>query len=115
MTNHTPHAVKAQEPQPESQRLAEAFRIFNQASEELSTAYTSLQEAYDAAANNDIIQAQAVDLTGNLTVNRNISVTLEGGYGCDFGAFAGINTILNGWIKTTSGGGTLTIKNFELE
>ncbi len=31
------------ESEPEKQRLAEAFRIFNQASEELSTAYTSLQ------------------------------------------------------------------------
>ena len=31
------------ETEPETQRLAEAFRIFNQASEELSTAYTSLQ------------------------------------------------------------------------
>ncbi|HTJ96476.1 MAG TPA: PAS domain-containing protein, partial [Rhodocyclaceae bacterium] len=29
--------------QAEAQRLAEAFRIFNQASEELSTAYTALQ------------------------------------------------------------------------
>jgi len=31
------------ESEPEKQRLAEAFRIFNQASEELSTVYTSLQ------------------------------------------------------------------------
>ncbi len=31
------------ETEPETQSLAEAFRIFNQASEELSTAYTSLQ------------------------------------------------------------------------
>lgn len=37
-----------QESQPESQRLAEAFRIFNQASEELSTAYTSLQSQVEA-------------------------------------------------------------------
>ncbi|MCX7179611.1 MAG: ATP-binding protein [Proteobacteria bacterium] len=43
MTNNPILAEQAQESQPESQRLAEAFRIFNQASEELSTAYTSLQ------------------------------------------------------------------------
>lgn len=48
MTNHSQQAVKEQEPQPESQRLAEAFRIFNQASEELSTAYTSLQGQVEA-------------------------------------------------------------------
>lgn len=41
-------AVFQQESQPESQRLAEAFRIFNQASEELSTAYTSLQGQVEA-------------------------------------------------------------------
>ncbi|HWV18546.1 MAG TPA: ATP-binding protein [Rhodocyclaceae bacterium] len=33
----------AADPQAEARRLAEAFRIFNQASEELSTAYTALQ------------------------------------------------------------------------
>lgn len=55
MENHFEHAValvaeqgapSAQSPlesQAEAQRLAEAFRIFNQASEELSTAYTRLQ------------------------------------------------------------------------
>ncbi|MCX7175125.1 MAG: ATP-binding protein [Proteobacteria bacterium] len=48
MTNHAPQVVNVQEPQPESQRLAEAFRIFNQASEELSTAYTSLQGQVEA-------------------------------------------------------------------
>ncbi|MDD5176123.1 MAG: ATP-binding protein [Sterolibacterium sp.] len=50
------------EAQPESQRLAEAFRIFNQASEELSTAYTSLQGQVEAltgelaAANGALLQ-----------------------------------------------------------
>jgi len=48
MTNHPPNVPTEQEPQPESQRLAEAFRIFNQASEELSTAYTSLQGQVEA-------------------------------------------------------------------
>lgn len=51
-----------QEAQPESQRLAEAFRIFNQVSEELSTAYTSLQGQVEAltgelaAANGALLQ-----------------------------------------------------------
>jgi len=48
MTTHSQPVAKEQEPQPESQRLAEAFRIFNQASEELSTAYTSLQGQVEA-------------------------------------------------------------------
>lgn len=45
--NHPAHTMtqdpKQAENEPEKQRLAEAFRIFNQASEELSTAYTHLQ------------------------------------------------------------------------
>lgn len=48
MTTHLQPVATEQEPQPESQRLAEAFRIFNLASEELSTAYTSLQGQVEA-------------------------------------------------------------------
>ena len=48
MKNHPKQAAAAQVTQPESQRLAEAFRIFNLASEELSTAYTSLQGQVEA-------------------------------------------------------------------
>ncbi len=48
MANNPKEAEFQQETQPESQRLAEAFRIFNQASEELSTAYTSLQGQVEA-------------------------------------------------------------------
>lgn len=48
MANNPQQAEFQQETQPESQRLAEAFRIFNQASEELSTAYTSLQGQVEA-------------------------------------------------------------------
>ncbi len=48
MTNDLKQSESPQEVQAESQRLAEAFRIFNQASEELSTAYTSLQGQVEA-------------------------------------------------------------------
>jgi len=64
------------EAQPESLRLAEAFRIFNQASEELSTAYTSLQSQVAAltselAAANGALRQQYVEkaaLTERLTL-----------------------------------------------
>jgi hypothetical protein len=79
-----------------------------------ATSYATLQEAYLAAADNDIIQAQALSLTGNLSVNRNISVTMEGGYSCDFGTQTGNMTSLFGMMETFSGGGTITIKNFIL-
>jgi len=48
MANDLKQSESPQEIQAESQRLAEAFRIFNQASEELSTAYTSLQGQVEA-------------------------------------------------------------------
>lgn len=42
-TSAQPSGEDAMDPQAEARRLAEAFHIFNQASEELSTAYTALQ------------------------------------------------------------------------
>jgi fibronectin type 3 domain-containing protein len=77
--------------------------------------YDSLQNAYAAASDGHTIQAQGIPIDGNLTVNRDVSITLEGGYSCDFGAFAGINTILNVWMKTMPGSGTLVVKNFQLQ
>ena len=77
--------------------------------------YATLQEAYNGASNGQTLQVQAISITGNLTVDRNISVTLEGGYVCDFSTGAGIRTNLRGRIKTTSGGGKLILRNFELD
>jgi len=76
MTKTSPQVATEQEPKPESQRLAEAFRIFNQASEELSTAYTSLQgqvaalTAELAAANGALLQQyqEKAALTERLSV-----------------------------------------------
>ena len=77
--------------------------------------YSTLQAAYNAAVNGDIIQSQAVQFTENLTVNRNIVVTLEGGYNCEYTTNSGSTTRIKGMITTTAGGGTITIKNFVLE
>jgi len=74
--------------------------------------YSGLQDAYNAAQNGDTIQARATTLTENLTVNRDISVTLEGGYGCDYSSNTGGMTSLKGMIQTYPTAGTLTIKNF---
>jgi hypothetical protein len=98
--------------QAEGQQTCPGFPVRNA---NTGATYASLQESYDAALNGHTLQAQFTTLTGNLTLNRNIAVTLEGGYDCGFGYFSGINTILQGWIKTQPGGGTFTIKNFELE
>ncbi len=77
--------------------------------------YTTLQAAYDAATTGDTIQSHAILFTGNLDVNRDITVTLEGGYGCDYSAYMGSPTTLKGKLQTYPLGGKLTIKNFVLE
>jgi hypothetical protein len=79
------------------------------------SAYTSLQAAYNAAANGDVIKCRAMTFVENLTVNRNITVTLDGGYDSTFTINVGGQTNIKGMLTTTAGGGTLTIKNFVLE
>jgi large repetitive protein len=81
-----------------------------------NTFYSSLQSAYDAAATSgDTIACQSSLLTETLTVNRNIEVTLQGGYNCEFTSYTGNTTPLKGMIKTEVGGGKITIRNFVLE
>ena len=74
--------------------------------------YSSLQTAYDAASDGNTIEAQAVELSGDLDVNRDISVTLQGGYDCDYSAIIG-DTALNGNMTVNSG--TIIIENLILK
>ncbi len=75
--------------------------------------YSTLQAAYDSASDNETIQAQALTaFTENLNINRSVSVTIEGGYNCDYSSNTG-NTELKGTM--TISGGTLTIKDFILK
>jgi YD repeat-containing protein len=78
-----------------------------------STYYSSLQAAYNAAADSAVIKVLATSLTQSLSVNRNISVSIEGGYDSGYANITGTTSLL-GSIQTFSGGGTLTIKNFIL-
>ncbi len=80
-----------------------------------STFYLTPQAAYDAAGDGSTIRCRGAQFIGNLTVNRNITVTLEGGYDCGYTTDFGTLTPIKGMITTTSGGGTMTIKNFVLE
>ncbi len=79
-----------------------------------SAAYASLQAAYNAAVNGDIIKCRNITFAENPTINRNIAVTLDGGYDCGFTTNVGGMTTIKGMLTTTTGGGTLTIKNFIL-
>lgn len=79
-----------------------------------SVPYPTLQAAYDAAANGDTIKCRELTFTESLTVNRNITVTLDGGYDTGFTTNNERMTSLKGMITTTAGGGTITIRNFTL-
>ena len=79
-----------------------------------TASYTSLQAAYNAAVSGDTIKCRNLTFIENLTINRNIAVTLEGGYDCGYTTNAGGTTTIKGMLTTTTGGGTLTIKNFIL-
>ena len=74
--------------------------------------YSTLQSAYDAAVDGDIIQSQAARFTEDFNINRNVSVILEGGYDCDYTTNIG-KTILKGNMTTIDG--TVEIGGFVME
>lgn len=76
------------------------------------TYYSTLQAAYNAAPNGAVIQMLGLTFPQSLSVNRDISVSLEGGKSCDYSSTVGATT-LQGSITTSLG--TLTIKDFVLQ
>jgi parallel beta-helix repeat protein len=74
--------------------------------------YPTIQDAVNAAVSGDIIQTQAMVFEESVDMDNDMSVTLQGGYDCGYGAVSG-NTILNGDITISDG--TVTIENFTLE
>lgn len=73
--------------------------------------YQNLQDAYNAANNNDVIKSMNTTF-GGLTINRpNINVTFQGGYNADFSSIIG-STYVNGMITISTG--TATIGNFKI-
>jgi len=89
-------------PCPQSVRIAGAVPVY----------YSTLQEAYDAAVEGDIIQSQDSVFTEDLNIDRNISVTFEGGYNCDYTAISGA-TVLNGNMMISNG--TVTMENVQVQ
>jgi len=74
--------------------------------------YLTLQAAYDAAPDGAIIQTRDFNLVGNLNANRNITISLQGGYNSDFTIGTGVTT-LKGMITISAG--SVTIQNFNLQ
>ncbi len=68
--------------------------------------YSTLQEAYNAASDSDIIEVQEAVFIESLNMNRNISVTIEGGYDEAYSVINGVTT-LNGNITISDGSATI--------
>jgi hypothetical protein len=73
--------------------------------------YTSIGAAYQDAQNGDTILAQNVQLIESFAANRNVSVTIDGGYLADFITHSGVTTIKGAEVI---GNGVVTWKNFEI-
>jgi sugar lactone lactonase YvrE len=64
--------------------------------------YSTLQDAYNDAADGAVILSQAMSLSEDLIADRNINVSLAGGYDCGYTDNSG-ETILNGTIIINNG------------
>jgi len=71
-----------------------------------------LQTAYDSAVNMDLIKSHIATLTEDIYIDAAKTVTLEGGYECDYATSTG-NTTVKG--NMTISDGEATIMNLELE
>ncbi|MEN8262674.1 MAG: S8 family serine peptidase [Nitrospirota bacterium] len=71
--------------------------------------HTTLQDAYDAAGDGSTIETREVVFANDLNADRTISVTINGGYNCDYSAVTGVS-IFNGVM--TINDGVVTIGDF---
>ena len=69
--------------------------------------YTSIQNACTALTNGESLQLQALDFTENPDLNQNISVSLSGGYSCDYSSNPGFTTI-HGTLTISDGKVTIS-------
>lgn len=66
------------------------------------TYFSNIQSAYNVADDGGIIQSIASEFTEDININRNITLTLDGGYDCNYTTKVG-NTVLRGNISVTEG------------
>jgi len=74
--------------------------------------YSSLQSAYDAASDGDTIQSQDMSFTEDLVLDINKTITITGGFNCDYSAITG-TTSLNGSLDIIDG--TVNMENYNLQ
>lgn len=75
------------------------------------TYYPTLQAAFDAATNNNTIQARVFELSENPVLNRNIAVFFKGGHDTSFSAVTGTTTVKG---SLTIGIGSATVDNLTI-
>jgi hypothetical protein len=71
-----------------------------------SETFNTIQDVYNASGDGDTIQATATTFSENLNFDRNISVTLMGGFNSDYTSNTSYTTV-NGTVTISSG--TLTV------
>ena len=74
--------------------------------------YSTLQNAHDSAAEGESIKLHKLNISNSLSVSRDVTVILQGGYNCDYSGTEGMTSI-NGNITVNTG--TLIIGNVILE
>jgi hypothetical protein len=70
--------------------------------------FTTIQSAYDAAADGDTIQIQALDFPEAVSLDRNVSVSMQGGYDSGYTGNSG-TTSISGTLTVASG--TVAVAN----
>jgi hypothetical protein len=73
--------------------------------------YSTIEAAYTAASDGDIIEAQAANFSEDITLSRTIAIALKGGYTSDFLSNPGITTTHS---LTIGGSGTVTVENIRI-
>jgi hypothetical protein len=74
--------------------------------------YPDIWTAYSNASTPDTIQCHDIIYVGDFTADRAVTVTIEGGYNCDYSAVTGVTTIQG---DMTIDAGEVTIENIEVE
>lgn len=74
-----------------------------------NTTYSNIHDAYSAAQNGDQLLCQGVRITDNFSADRNISITIDGGFDCTFGSNPDKTTLVGAPVISN---GTVTWKNF---
>ena len=65
--------------------------------------FQSIIDAYNAAVQNDLIEARAVTLTGDLKFNRGISFRIKGGLDSGFNPIPNGKTVIKGKVTIVNG------------